>query len=667
MQANTDWDVFVWVFMDHNTRWGSFEERKHAWYIFREGDEALQVDVQRYTSEIVEKCRRAVKIRAILLCREMQPPVEAPYSSRVLVPDTLSVRECYNIGSFFSRGVEDNAIEKNRRAIRARSNGALKIGNGCAAYSYVQEEAYLYTILWTELNSSTLGHLFGLNVRWDTYTAALQGDIPAEIMKLRDEMMMPPSTLQYADDRLSKGKMTLLKTAVQLHRHRMQLHVLHIITCTDGSMWVAKAGFDNDLYTPTRAFTTFIQRERDNTGMELNIPDLDDEVRGMRREGPGKGLMAGVRAVFSGTKKGRASPIRRAKPGRSLFGRRVDASYEGGLASSAEEAAQGGAGMGGAGPRTPTRAGSRAQVVPVAGTPAAPGTPPMATRTGFGGALDRGPERERERAAEAARIAAAAAASSSSAAAASSSSAAAASYTGRGTSKIRWSDIAATPSSRGSSEGSIQRGYPGFEESMDDYAEGASPDDIAALQERFREHLVFEEEPDAGADIYREEFTCFCFGRGPPQLGGYQRMTVNYVNMNQLFSGYSTIFAEYRKYCDRHARSKFDSDLMATIHESQQLLVLVHTVVPLLANHRTFVNMMGRFATRQQGEDGSLVDMMQMMRKLQVAGEFDHYFKIPKDDGIPVHYAKRITNRLETRYTRGEEWEYLKHKLPTSA
>jgi hypothetical protein len=208
-----------------------------------------------------------------------------------------------------------------------------------------------------------------------------------------------------------------------------------------------------------------------------------------------------------------------------------------------------------------------------------------------------------------------------------------------------------------------ERGIPGSAAAA---AAAAAASPMTAMEAAFAAtHLSFQEDQPP-ALVGRPLFTCFCFGRGPPQ-NVHQRDAVNYVNMNRLFSGDSTIIAEYSKYCDRHAIRKFDSDLMKTIHESQQLLVLVHTVVPLLANRRTFVNMMGRFATRQRGEDGGLVDMMQMMRKLQVAGEFDQYFKIPKDDGIPVHYAKRITNRLETRYTSGEEWEHLKHKIPTSA
>jgi len=125
----------------------------------------------------------------------------------------------------------------------------------------------------------------------------------------------------------------------------------------------------------------------------------------------------------------------------------------------------------------------------------------------------------------------------------------------------------------------------------------------------------------------------------PPNLLGQQ-------NLGQLFKKDTMVYREYMRYCDPHAASDFKSPADAVIHKSIQLLGLVHTVLPCLGNHSsTFQRNMAAIGRHLESDEDQLINVMTLMRSLQVDGEFERYFKVPERRAeLPMPYTVAIAD-----------------------
>ena len=125
----------------------------------------------------------------------------------------------------------------------------------------------------------------------------------------------------------------------------------------------------------------------------------------------------------------------------------------------------------------------------------------------------------------------------------------------------------------------------------------------------------------------------------PPNFLGQQ-------NLGQLFRKQTSVYNEYMRYCDPHATVDFNSPADTAIHKSIQLLGLVHTVLPCLANHAaTFQRNMSAIGRHLESDEDQLINIMTLMRSLQIDGEFERYFAVPaRRSALPIPYNIAIAD-----------------------
>ena len=158
---------------------------------------------------------------------------------------------------------------------------------------------------------------------------------------------------------------------------------------------------------------------------------------------------------------------------------------------------------------------------------------------------------------------------------------------------------------------------------------------------------------DADADPDQHTFT---LEHVPPGFRGLR-------NVASLFKGKTMIHNEYARYCDPHANVNFDSPVDSVIHKSIQLLGLVNTILPNLSKEPArFSRSMAAAAQRLHSDEDQLLGIMTLMRSLQVDGEFERYFKVPRRrKRNPEQYTTAIADNQE--YV--ENWDT--EDLPTSS
>lgn len=141
------------------------------------------------------------------------------------------------------------------------------------------------------------------------------------------------------------------------------------------------------------------------------------------------------------------------------------------------------------------------------------------------------------------------------------------------------------------------------------------------------------------ARLYARSDLTFTFENVPPVFGDLQ-------NLSTLYQSRTTVHTEYLRYCDPDAQSDFDSPVDSAIHKSIQLLGLVHTVLPCLGNHKSaFLRNMASVGQRLESDEDRLINMMTLMRSLQVDGEFERYFKVPlRRTALPIPYTIAIAD-----------------------
>lgn len=140
--------------------------------------------------------------------------------------------------------------------------------------------------------------------------------------------------------------------------------------------------------------------------------------------------------------------------------------------------------------------------------------------------------------------------------------------------------------------------------------------------------FIEDEDPLVAAIAYIKEAEVYHLEKVPRVfLSG---LDIPIRSLATLYSGHTTIHGEYLRYCDPYAVVDRPSVADAAVHKSMQLYCLIHTINSgLTGNVFNFRRQMAAKAQRLFSDEDGLLQIMRLMRTMQVDTEFDRYFQVP--------------------------------------
>lgn len=140
--------------------------------------------------------------------------------------------------------------------------------------------------------------------------------------------------------------------------------------------------------------------------------------------------------------------------------------------------------------------------------------------------------------------------------------------------------------------------------------------------------FIEDKDPLVGAIAYIKEAEVYHLEKVPRVfLSG---LGIPIRSLATLYSGHTTIHGEYLRYCDPYAVVDRPSVADAAVHKSMQLYCLIRTINSgLTRNVFNFRRQMAAKAQRLFSDEDGLLQIMRLMRTMQVDTEFDRYFQVP--------------------------------------